>query len=114
MWNIIIYFQIILIKYQVNDTYIIDYPRFKHRGLLLDTSRHFIDKDILKINLVNIKIILLFILTYLNILKEAMSANKMNVFHWHIVDDQSFPYQSYTYPSLSFLVILNFKKLLVH
>lgn len=65
-----------------NNTDILDYPRFPHRGLLLDTGRHFLPLD-----------------TIYTIL-SAMEANKMNVFHWHIIDDQSFPYQSSTFPSL--------------
>ena len=30
-----------------------------------------------------------------------MSYNKLNVFHWHITDDNSFPYQSLIYPQLA-------------
>ncbi|XP_041985086.1 beta-hexosaminidase subunit beta-like [Aricia agestis] len=67
----------------INKTQISDFPSYQHRGLLLDTSRHYI--------------------TVTNIARtiDAMAMNKMNVLHWHIVDDQSFPYQSEKFPELS-------------
>lgn len=47
-----------------------DNPRFKWRGLMIDAARRFQPVDVIKRNL------------------DAMAAVKMNVFHWHLVDDQ--------------------------
>ena len=75
--NNIKYFQ-----YIVNGTQIMDSPRFTHRGILMDTSRHYIAKSVIRDNL------------------DLMEMNKFNVFHWHMTDDPSFPYVSKKFPDL--------------
>lgn len=60
-----------------------DWPRFQYRGLLIDTSRHYLTVPVIKQVL------------------DAMSWIKLNVLHWHIVDDPSFPYYSRLYPEMA-------------
>ncbi len=59
-----------------------DKPRFPWRGLMIDVSRHFIPLDVLKRNL------------------DGLEAAKMNVFHWHLSENQGFRVESKKFPKL--------------
>jgi len=59
-----------------------DKPRFPWRGLMIDSSRHFTPIDVIKRNL------------------DGMAAVKLNVFHWHLSDNQGFRVQSLRFPKL--------------
>lgn len=61
---------------------ILDSPRFPWRGLLIDSSRHWIPPSVIKRNL------------------EAMASVKLNVLHWHLTNDQGFRIESKRYPKL--------------
>lgn len=59
-----------------------DQPRFPWRGLMIDIARHFQPMEVLKRNL------------------DAMAAVKLNVFHWHLTEDQGFRVESKKFPKL--------------
>ncbi|MFC3577896.1 beta-N-acetylhexosaminidase [Streptomyces yaanensis] len=60
-----------------------DSPRFPWRGFLLDVGRHFTPKD--------------GVLRYL----DLMAAHKLNVFHFHLTDDQGWRLEIKRYPRLT-------------
>jgi hexosaminidase len=59
-----------------------DRPRFPWRGLMIDSARHFIPLDVIRRNI------------------DGMEAVKMNVFHWHLSENQGFRAESKKYPKL--------------
>ncbi len=68
--------------YDVPAVTIDDKPRFPWRGLMIDAGRHFMPLDVIRQNL------------------DGMEAVKMNVFHWHLSEDQGFRIESKTFPRL--------------
>jgi hexosaminidase len=62
---------------------VMDSPRFTWRGLMIDAARHFQPVGVIKRNL------------------DAMASMKMNVFHWHLADDQGWRIQLKKHPKLT-------------
>lgn len=60
-----------------------DKPVFPYRGLLVDTGRQFFPVERLK------RVI------------DGMAASKLNTFHWHLTDSQSFPFDSAQFPEMA-------------
>lgn len=60
-----------------------DRPRFPWRGLMLDTGRH------------------MFPLAFIKRFIDLMAMHKMNVFHWHLTDDQGWRIEIKKYPGLT-------------
>ena len=68
--------------FAVPSVHIEDQPRFPWRGLMIDSGRHFQPLEVIKRNL------------------DGMEAVKMNVFHWHLTDNQGFRIESRKFPKL--------------
>jgi len=62
---------------------ILDEPRYAWRGFMLDESRHIIGAD------------------YIRKLIDLMAMHKLNVFHWHLSDDDGWRIEIKAYPKLT-------------
>ena len=62
---------------------IVDEPRFKWRGMHLDVGRHFFDISFIK--------------KYI----DYIAIHKMNIFHWHLTEDQGWRVEVDSYPKLT-------------
>lgn len=60
-----------------------DHPRFSWRGAMLDCARHFMPKEFVKRTI------------------DLLALHKMNVFHWHLTDDQGWRIEIKKYPKLT-------------
>lgn len=70
-------------KFEVQCCYIQDMPRYQWRGMHLDVCRHFFPVSFVK--------------RYI----DLIAAYKMNVFHWHLTEDQGWRIEIKKYPKLT-------------
>ncbi|MCB0777583.1 MAG: beta-N-acetylhexosaminidase, partial [Chitinophagaceae bacterium] len=62
---------------------IVDYPRFQYRGMHLDVCRHFFPVSFVK--------------RYI----DYLAYHKLNIFHWHLTEDQGWRIEIKKYPELT-------------
>lgn len=72
-----------VLNYEIPCMEITDAPQFAHRGMHLDVCRHFFSKEVVE--------------QYI----DLMARLKMNVFHWHLTDDQGWRIEIKKYPRLT-------------
>lgn len=70
-------------KKSIASVEIVDSPAYKWRGMMLDVSRYFFSKE--------------YVLRYL----DMMAMHKMNVLHWHLIDDAGWRIEIKKYPKLT-------------
>jgi hexosaminidase len=71
------------LEVKLNAIQIFDKPKYDWRGMHLDVSRHFFPKEFIK--------------KYI----DYLARYKMNVFHWHLTDDQGWRIEIKKYPKLT-------------
>lgn len=70
-------------SFAINAVEIVDKPRFPWRAFMLDEARYFKGMEVVKT------------------LLDQMALHKLNVFHWHLVDDQGWRIEIKKYPGLT-------------
>jgi hexosaminidase len=71
------------VKWTVPNVSITDAPRFGWRGYMLDVSRNFFDAE------------------HVKRLIDRMAVHKLNLFHWHLTDDEGWRVEIKSYPKLT-------------
>ena len=72
-----------VLNYEIPCAEITDTPQYSYRGMHLDVCRHFFSKEVVK--------------QYIDLLGQL----KLNVFHWHLTDDQGWRIEIKKYPKLT-------------